>query len=37
MLTELGSFIEDTKDVVLTPVVPDGRTDWHGMPLYRFP
>jgi hypothetical protein len=36
MLIELGSFVEDTKDVVLNPLVPDGKYDDHGLQLYRF-
>ena len=36
MLTELGSFVEDTKDIVLTPIIFDGRLNHHGLQLYKF-
>ena len=36
MLVELGSFIADTQDVVLYPIIFDGKLDERGMQLYKF-
>lgn len=36
MLIPLGTFKRTTRDIVLIPLIPDGKFEMHGFMLYKF-
>jgi hypothetical protein len=36
MLTKLGTFTRKTRDIMLLPIIPDGKLEMHGLMLYKF-